>query len=101
MRTENYYGIRPLTDEEVKGIIKNEADSMGAETTAEFINDLIDAGGAEINDCTRVERIMWLVRHAYLSGFLKGIELYKSPFRRLSVGDTNSNESVSTLYAVL
>ena len=26
---------------------------------------------------------------------------YKSPFRRLSVGGTNSNESVSTLYAVL
>ena len=27
--------------------------------------------------------------------------LYKSPFRRLSVGGTNSNESVPTLYAVL
>ncbi len=32
---------------------------------------------------------------------LKGSYAYKSPFRRLSVGGTNSNESVPTLYAVL
>lgn len=83
MRTENYCSISPLTDEEVKGIIKNEADGMDAETTAEFINDLIDAGGAEINDCTHIERIMWLVHHAYLSGFSKGIEIYNDVVKGL------------------
>ena len=83
MRTENYCSISLLTDEEVKGIIKNEADGMDAETTAEFINDLIDAGGTEINDCTHIKRIMWLVRHAYLSGFSKGIEIYNDVVKGL------------------
>lgn len=93
MRTENYYGIRPLTDEEIKGIIENEADSMDAETTAEFINDLVEAGSAEVTGCTRVEKIMWIVRHAYLSGFLKGIEVYNDVIKGI-LEDTKKGGAV-------
>lgn len=93
MQTENHCGIRPLTNEEIQDLIQCEAADMDTETTAEFINDLIDAGGAEINDCTRIERIMWLVRHAYLSGFFKGIEIYNDVIKGI-LEDTKKGGAV-------
>ena len=39
--------------------------------------------------------------HELISVFYKRQCTYKSPFRRLSVGGTNSYESIPTLYAVL
>lgn len=41
------------------------------------------------------------IAHRLLEDGIQPLFPYKSPFRRLSVGGTNSNESVSTLYAVL
>lgn len=76
MRTENYCGISPFTDEEIKSIIKNEADAMDAETTINFISDLVEADKADTEGYTPIEKIMWLMRNAYLSGLLRGIETY-------------------------
>lgn len=82
MQTETYCGIRPLTEKEIQDLIQCEAADMDAETTVKFINDLIDAGSEETRECTRIEKIVWLVRHAYLSGFLKGVEIYNDVVRK-------------------
>lgn len=93
MRTENYCGISPLTDEEVKCIIKNEADGMDTETTINFISDLAEAGKADTEGYTPIEKIMWLVRNAYLSGFSKGIEIYNDVVKGL-LEDTKKGGAV-------
>lgn len=83
MQAETYCGIQPLTDEEIQNLIQCEAADMDAETTAKFINDLIDAGSEETRECTHIEKIVWLVRHAYLSGFLKGVEIYNDVVKKI------------------
>lgn len=83
MQAETYCGIRPLTDEEIQDLIQCEAADMDAETTVKLINDLIDAGSDEVRECTHIEKIVWIVRHAYLSGFLKGIELYNDVVKKI------------------
>lgn len=82
MQAETYCGIRPLTEKEIQDLIQCEAADMDAETTVKFINDLIDAGSEETRECTHIEKIVWLVRHAYLSGFLKGVEIYNDVVRK-------------------
>ncbi len=77
MQAENHCGIRPLTEKEIQDLIQCEAADMDAKTTVKFINDLIEVG------CTHVEKIVWLVCHAYLSGFLKGIEIYNDVVKEL------------------
>jgi len=82
MQAETYCGIQPLTDEEIQNLIQCEAADMDAETTVKFVNDLIDAGSEETKECTHIEKIVWIVRHAYLSGFLKGVEIYNDVVRK-------------------
>lgn len=82
MQTETYCCIRPLAEKEIQDLIQCEANDMDVETTVKFINDLIDAGSEETRDCTHIEKIVWLVRHAYLSGFLKGVEIYNDVVRK-------------------
>ena len=76
MKAEYYCGIGPFTAEEIKALVKCEADSMDSETTLNFISDLVEVDEDDMQGHAPVEKAMWLVRHAYLSGFSKGIEVY-------------------------
>lgn len=83
MQTETYCGIKPLTDKDIKDLVKSEADNLDFETTFNYLFDLSNADEADIKDAAPIEKIMWVVRHAHLNGLKKGITVYNDVVRQV------------------
>ena len=83
LHTETYNRVNPLTEEEIKSIIEEESNAMGYEATFEFMSDIVEEHSQEMKGCMRIEKIMNLIRHAYLHGFAKGIQVYNDTIREI------------------
>lgn len=76
MQTEAQCGVDPLTEAEIKAIIKDEADDMDYKTTLEYLCDIVDKEAEFVQECAPIEKIMRLIRRAHLNGFGKALRLY-------------------------
>lgn len=76
MQTETYCGIKPLTDEDIKNLVKLEADDLDFEATFNYFADLLKVDEADMKGAAPIKKIMWAIRHAHLNGFGKGITIY-------------------------
>ena len=75
--------MKPLTEEEIKSIIEEEINTMDYEATFELMSDIVEEHSQEMKGCMRIEKIMNLIRQAYLHGFAKGIQVYNDTIREI------------------
>lgn len=84
MQTEAKCGVDPLTEAEIKAIVKNEADDMDYETTLEYLGDIVDEEAEFVQECAPIEKVMRLIRRAHLNGFGKALRLYNDTVKEVA-----------------
>ena len=68
--------IKPLTDEEVWNVMKGEAGRLDIQATFDYFSNLVEVDKEEMEGHSRLEKMMWIVRHAHLNGFEKALRNY-------------------------
>lgn len=94
---KKHHCIKPLTDEEIRSLVKSEADAMDFETSFNYLNDMVKADTEDMRGQTHIDRIIWLVRHAHLNGFSRGIEIFNDVAKKMwgGVNGRGSNIKLS------
>lgn len=73
---ENPIIIKPFTDAEITDLVNTRAEELTYEKTFDFFYELIEADKEDMKDGSPLDKMLWLTRHAYLSGFEQGIRIY-------------------------
>lgn len=76
MVAENSIVIKPFTETEIAGLVNTTAEELTYDKTFDFFYELIQADKEAMKDGAPLDKMLWLVRHAFLSGFERGIKLY-------------------------
>ena len=76
MVAENSIVIKPFTETEIAGLVNTMAEGMTYDKAFDFFYELIQADKEAMKDGAPLDKMLWLVRHALLSGFEQGIKLY-------------------------
>lgn len=76
MVAENPIPIKPLTETEIAELVNVKAEELTYDRTVDFFYELIEADKEAMKDGSPLDKMLWLVRHAFLSGFEQAIKLY-------------------------
>lgn len=83
-----------LTKEELRSIIRDEADGLTYEATTDLLLDI--ARGAERDEnSSPLDRILWAVRMAYLAGFSKAAECFNEALLMSRKEENDNGEAQS------
>lgn len=80
---ESTHCMSILTDEDIRGIVKGEADRLDIQTTFDYFTDLVEADFEEAEVFSPLEKMMWIVRHAHLIGFEKALRNYNKAIKEV------------------
>lgn len=73
---ENPIVIKPLTETEIAALVNIKAEGLTYDRTVDFFCELIEADNEAMEDGSPLDKMLWLARHAFLSGFEQAIRLY-------------------------
>lgn len=76
MNTENPIIIKPFTDAEITDLVNTRAEELTYDRTFDFFYELIETDKDAMEGSSPMDKMLWLTRHAYLSGFEQGIRIY-------------------------
>lgn len=76
MVAENPIPIKPFTETEIAELVNIKAEELTYDRTVDFFYELIEADKEAMKDGSPLDKMLWLVRHAFLSGFEQAIKLY-------------------------
>ena len=76
METERLAPVAHLTEVEITNLTAVIADNLTYEATVDYFHAMVQADEKAVEGGSRIDKILWFIRHAYLDGFRKGIETY-------------------------
>lgn len=76
MVEENPIIIKPFTETEIAGLVNARAEELTYDRTVDFVHELVEADEKAMEGSSPKDKTLWITRHAYLSGFEQGIQLY-------------------------
>lgn len=63
-------------DMEEKGLVNAREEELIYDRTVDFVHELVEADEKAMEGGSPKDKTLWITRHAYLSGFEQGIQLY-------------------------